>query len=183
MNGTGTEATGAPVSLEQMLEAREQRAARQRAALSRHHLPLVSVTLVTPGAVKDGARYRNVLTIARSSVDGLFAERGWPVCMSQVSFGPCGPEALYAVDAAPLALKRSVADLEDTHPLGRLWDLDVICPSSGQLGRRALGLAPRRCLVCNDDARACARSRRHPLADLLAVIEEKVDAYLRHSMG
>jgi holo-ACP synthase len=88
-----------------------------------------------------------------------------------------GPEALYCVQRAPLALKQALIGLETTHPLGRLWDIDVICPENGSITRRALGLAPRRCLICDEAAHVCARSRRHSLEELRRVIEEKVEAY------
>ena len=55
-------------------------------------------------------------------------------------------------------------ELEDHHPLGRLWDLDVLAPEQGQLSRQDLGFPARQCLVCDEPAHACARSRRHPLA-------------------
>ena len=55
--------------------------------------------------------------------------------------------------------------------MGRLWDLDVTDPRLGALSRRSLGLPVRRCLVCGEAAHACARSRAHPLAELLGAIE------------
>ena len=45
---------GVPVSIEQMLAARERRAARQSAALALG-MPIVSATIVMPGPIKDGA--------------------------------------------------------------------------------------------------------------------------------
>jgi holo-ACP synthase len=46
--------------------------------------------------------------------------------------------------------------LEQSHPLGRLWDLDVICPQDGHVGRLSLGLHMRRCLVCDEPAHVCS---------------------------
>ena len=166
-----------PVSLEQVLDSRDRRAERQAAALGRFGLPLVSVTIVMPGAVKDSPLSRSLLTEARSALDHLFADSGWAVRLSQSLFEPTGPEALYAVEAEAQTLKRAMVALEDQHPLGRLWDLDVHCPRAGSLSRRSLGLRPRPCLVCDDDAHACARSQRHPLPYLLKAITEKIHAY------
>lgn len=168
-----------PVSLEQMLAARERRAARQQAALARFALPVVSLGVVMPGPVKDNAQSRTILAAATRSLDALFIAKNWPVRSFEPVSGPTGPEALYVVAAAALELKQALVELEDSHPLGRLWDLDVICPEQGILSRRAVGQPPRRCLVCEDEAHACARSQRHSLAQLLAVIGEKVDAYRR----
>ncbi|MDR3437795.1 citrate lyase holo-[acyl-carrier protein] synthase [Telmatospirillum sp.] len=179
MDDETTSGTGQPVSLTQMLAAREQRAARQQAALARHALPVVSLSVVMPGPVKSTPLTRSIRDIAVTALAALFAAKQWPIRSFAPTGGSTGPEALYVIDCDALALKQALAELEDTHPLGRLWDIDVLCPERGQIGRRDLGRAPRRCLICNGDAHACARSQRHPLADLQAVIEEKVDAYRR----
>ncbi|PWC84757.1 ACP synthase [Azospirillum sp. TSH100] len=160
-----------------MLEARDQRVERQRAALDRFGIPVLSVTLVMPGPVKDTPLSRFVLETALSELDALFHTKGWAVPFHQPHWAATGAEALHAVAADARALKQAVAALEDAHPLGRLWDIDVIDPQDGILSRGSLGVAPRRCLVCGEPAHACARSRRHPLDEVLAVIEEKVHAF------
>jgi phosphoribosyl-dephospho-CoA transferase len=70
---------GAPaVSLEQMLAAKEQRAAPQAAALARFDRPLVSVTVVMPGPVKDGWLPRRVLAEALQQLEAVSnADRAW----------------------------------------------------------------------------------------------------------
>lgn len=175
MNGAAMD--GVVVSLAEMLEARDRRVARQQALFARHGLPLLSVTLVTPGPVKVTESSRFVMKTAASELLRLFHRTGWPVEAYLPVREPTGFEALYAVDTEARVLKWAVATLEDDHPLGRLWDLDVLCPQLGGLSRAALGLVPRRCLVCGEPAHACARSRRHPLDTLLAAIEERVNAF------
>ena len=73
-------------------------------------------------------------------------------------------------------LKRALVDLETVDPLGRLWDLDVTDPKLGALSRRGLGLPVRRCIVCDQPAHACARSRAHSLPELLGAIEDILHA-------
>jgi len=170
---------GLPVTLAQMLDARERRAARQRAAMARHGLPVVSLTMVMPGPIKDSALSRTLMAIATTAVDALFTAKDWPVRQVGRSEGATGPELIYAVAADPLAMKAPLIDLEETHPLGRLWDFHVIGPDRGPISRGTLGRKPRRCLICDLDAHACARSQRHPLAELMTAIEGRVDAYRR----
>lgn len=171
-----------PVTLEQVLESRDQRALRQRAALQEHGKPVLSLTLVMPGPVKESADARFLFWAAVNSIDALLQAKRWPIRAREVILAPTGPEALYVVDGDARDLKRGLAELEDRHALGRLWDMDVICPDAGGISRTLLGCAPRPCLVCGEAAHACARSRAHPLAELLKVIEEKVDGY-RRSVG
>jgi holo-ACP synthase len=160
-----------------VLANRERRARAQAEALAAHGLPLVSLTLVMPGPVKDSSDARRLLEEALAALEELLAARAWPFRQYAVRQAPTGPEALLAVDAPARDLKRALAALEDTHPLGRLWDLDVIAPDTGPVSRRSLDLPPRRCLACGEEAHACARSQAHPLPLLLGLIQDRINAH------
>ncbi|MDR3414502.1 MAG: citrate lyase holo-[acyl-carrier protein] synthase [Formivibrio sp.] len=178
MTTTGC-ACGESVTLEQVLECRDQRALRQRVALQEHGKPVLSLTLVMPGPVKESTDARFLFWTAINSIDAMLQEKCWPILAREVILMPTGPEALYVVNGNAHDLKCGLTELEDQHALGRLWDIDVIGPDNVAISRSMLGLASRRCLVCGAAAHACARSRAHPLEDLLKVIEEKVDGYRR----
>jgi len=168
------------VTLEQILAARELRATRQAAALARFARPLVSVTVVMPGPVKDSALPRRVLTEALTEIDSVVSIRTWPVLSREVSWQETGPEALYVIDMQSDHVKSVMIALEDRHRLGRLWDLDVIACGPRILSRKELHFGPRRCLVCERPASECARSRRHPLPQLLETMQTMLDEYDRH---
>lgn len=172
---------GPAVTLDALLEARDRRVARRREVFAARPRPVVSVSVVMPGAVKDCALSRVAQAAALDALDALFADRGWPAITVYAELPPTGAEALYSVDVDAETLKRATIALEDGHPLGRLWDLDVVTADRGALARRDLGLAPRRCLVCDAPAHACARSRAHPLDALLSVMETKIDAWIAGS--
>ena len=165
------------VSLEQMLAARDQRAGRQAALLARYGKPLVSMTVVMPGPFKDGPLPRRVLGVAIHELDALARDRNWSVLSWELWFQETGPEAIYVVAAEPEILKSATVELENRHPLGRLWDLDIIAPGQRPLSRKQRGAAARRCLVCDEPAHECARSRRHPLGELLNTIRKIVHEF------
>jgi holo-ACP synthase len=178
---TETTIDGPGVTLADMLAARDNRADRQRQALERFGTPVVSLTVVMPGPVKDSPLTRDLFAAALAGLDALFADRGLVVADRQILLATTGPEALYAVSADPLLLKHALVALEDGHPLGRLWDIDVLVPDrAGSIGRHDIGLAARRCLVCGGDAHACARSQSHSLEHLIATIRNIHDAYRHH---
>jgi holo-ACP synthase len=77
--------------------------------------------------------------VALQMCDQLLWENRWQVLDRQVLWLPTGPEALWCVAHPAAEIKAHCADLEQTHPLGRLWDLDVICPQHGHVGRQSLG--------------------------------------------
>ena len=54
----------AGVSLDELLAAKERRAARQADMLEHYQQPVISLTLVTPGEIKDSLRYRNTMGVA-----------------------------------------------------------------------------------------------------------------------
>jgi holo-ACP synthase/triphosphoribosyl-dephospho-CoA synthase len=67
------------------------------------------------------------------------------------------------VDLPAQELKQLAMDLEDTDPIGRLFDMDVLDTDGKKLSREELGKARRKCLLCDRDAAICARSRAHGL--------------------
>ncbi|WP_380178769.1 citrate lyase holo-[acyl-carrier protein] synthase [Kalamiella sp. sgz302252] len=165
------------VTLEALLAAKERRAGRQADWLARYRQPVISLTLVTPGAVKDSARYRNTMGVALRACDQLLWQNCWKVLERQVLWLPTGAEALWCVAHPAAEIKAQCMRLEQNHPLGRLWDLDVICPHQGPIGRQSLGGGRRACLLCHRPAHACARSRRHPVAQVVASVEKIIDAW------
>lgn len=170
-----TQAAEGMVSLEQMLAAKDRRANRQSAAHARFHAPLISISIVTPGPAKDGSLPRFAMEIALRELHALYSARKWPLVWHQVFWENTGPEAIHVLDADARVIKLATMDLEDRHSLGRLWDLDVIAPGQRSLSRTELGFPARRCLVCDRPAKECARSRRHPLGELLKTIERMVN--------
>lgn len=158
----------------ELLAAKERRAARQADWLTHYQQPVI-LTLVTPGEIKDSLRYRNTMGVALQMCDQLLWENRWQVLDRTVLWLPTGPEALWCVAHPAAEIKAHCAELEQTHPLGRLWDLDVICPENGLVGRQSLGSHLRRCLICDEPAHACSRSRHHPVEQVVSRVEKMID--------
>ena len=165
------------VNLDDLLIAREERAARQATAVAQFAAPLVSITMVIPGPCKDGWLPRRLMEVALKRMDALIRQNRWPQLSREVFWRNTGPEALYVLDLDAQVLKSATTDLEDRHPLGRLWDLDVITSGGTGLSRLQLWRPARRCLLCPRPARECGRSRRHSLPELLKKIRNMVDHF------
>lgn len=134
-------------------------------------MPLVSATLVLPGPEKAPAWRDEVWGELMADLREQLIAQEWAIWEWEETLGAAGPELLVAVDAEPRELKRVVVSLEDQHPWGRIFDLDVVDPDLGNLSRARMGFAPRGCLVCGLPAAGCARSRAHSLDELTAVLE------------
>jgi len=168
---------GDAVSLDDVLASRDRRVMRQAMLLERYRVPVVSLTIVMPGPVKDNRWARRAFQEGLVALDRLCERKAWPVLAHEHQALPSGPEALYAVDADAVTLKASTIKLENDEPIGRLWDFDVIDLGMPATSRKAYGLPPRRCLVCRRPARECGRARRHSLDQLLATIGSIMDGY------
>ena len=75
------------VSLDELLAAKERRAARQADMLEHYQQPVISLTLVTPGEIKDSLRYRNTMGVALQTCDQLLWENR---CGFRPGPRPCG---------------------------------------------------------------------------------------------
>lgn len=165
------------VTLEEMLNCREKRVERQRQALSRFGVPLISITLVWPGEAKDTEVSRYVMEHALKALDhALDVQKVRPV-QQWHDFLFTGPEAIYSVAMDAIELKLLCVEVEARHPLGRLWDIDVINKDGRPVSRSEIGLPPRRCLLCNAHAHICARSRIHGVNELLNVINRRINEF------
>lgn len=90
-----------------------------------------------------------------------------------------GYEAYLITPLPLLEAKRIAVTIEDTHPLGRLFDIDVINTDGIPVARNDIGEKPRRCLVCEHEARYCMRMRWHTQEEIWAKINEMVDLYTK----
>ena len=88
-----------------------------------------------------------------------------------------GYEAYLITPMPLLEAKRVAVDIEDTHPLGRLFDIDVIDAQGIPVSRDRVGGQPRRCLVCDHEARYCMRMRWHTQEEIWARIKQMTDDY------
>lgn len=160
------------ITLQELLESRDRRARRQGELLSQFPgRALLCLTVQLPGPEK-----RNALSlkIARAGVEAI-GKRFNPV-FRETNDLETGFEGFFIVDGQPLEVKKAAVEIEDTHPLGRLMDLDVIGPE-GPLGRASIGLQERRCLICEKPARYCMRAGSHTQDELIAKIKQLVSSY------
>ena len=88
-----------------------------------------------------------------------------------------GYEAYLITTMPLLEAKRVAVEIEDTHPLGRLFDIDVIDKQGIPVSRDRVGGQPRRCLVCDHEARYCMRMRWHTQEEIWARIKQMTDDY------
>lgn len=182
-----------PITLDELLASRDARHAMQQKLMAEHSgKTLVCLTVVMPGSVK---RNQQSLTVARAAVkamrkaynisDDLLPETELLTnelkneareCLVECDLNT-GYEAYLITPLPLLEAKRVAVDIEDTHPLGRLFDIDVIDAQGIPVSRDRVGGQPRRCLVCDHEARYCMRMRWHTQEEIWARIKQMTDDY------
>lgn len=190
------------ITLNELLASRDARHATQQKLLAEHSgKTLVCLTVVMPGSVK---RNQQSLTAAHAAVEAMRKAFGIKENKGLSPLAPLeNPENLvplenpeppaptlleldletgyeaYLITPMPLLeAKRIAVNIEDTHPLGRLFDIDIINADGVPVSRDAIGEKPRRCLVCDHEARYCMRMRWHTHEEIWAKINEMVDSYI-----
>ena len=187
------------VTLNELLASRDSRHAMQQKLLAEHSgKTLVCLTVVMPGSVK---RNQQSLIVAHAAVEQMIRSYELGVRNDElgvmsyelgvrndelgVRFGgrlierdlETGYEAYLITDLPLLEAKRIAVQIEDTHPLGRLFDIDIIDKDGVPVSRDRVGSNPRRCLVCDREARYCMRMRWHTQEEIWERINAMVDEY------
>lgn len=142
----------------ELLAARDRRQALLEQYLAAGLPATVTVALNLPGDEKSPAGAERLFT---RTLRGLI--RVLPGLVNlQTSADPLGPFGIMGVELEAAMVKELCVALEEGHPCARLVDIDVHGRNGATVGRAALGLPPRRCLICDQPAFECIRIRRHP---------------------
>lgn len=160
-----------------MLAAREQRVAQQQELLAKEpKASLVSVSMNIPGPIKYTPElekpFIEIAEEVRKSLKDFFINE------THYFSRKTGLEFFLLAEISPELLKRKMIEIEENHPLGRLVDLDVLWCEDGQLksiSRQNLGFPPRKCLICQQDAKVCGRNRTHSVTEM----QEKIVALIQ----
>lgn len=159
---------GKVVSIQDMLACREQRAALQTDYRLRLQKPVLSFCMNIPGPIKSTPEIRNAFDIGCEEIRTALQTANMPIADAACFHKATGDEWVLCVDSDPAQLKALMTHIEERHPLGRLFDIDVLDADGNKLSRPHF----RKCLLCDEQAQVCARARRHSLLEMQEKIEE-----------
>jgi len=155
--------------IESILTAREDRRQMQKKFLADGCDPLLCFTMNIPGDDKNTPLSR--LTF-RQGVSVL-EERICGLRVLDVRYTAAGPEGYFTANTDAHSLKTIAMEIEETHPVGRLFDLDILTGSGEKLNRSKR----RSCIVCGGDIDVCVRSSAHTVEDAASVAETMMKNY------
>ena len=165
------------ITLDMLLASRDHRVGMQHTLREKYpNLTLVCLTVIMPGNVK---RNLSSLIVSQAAINVLLGRLEGNIVDVVTRDLATGYEA-YVVTSLTLRDAKLIAcDIEDTHELGRLMDIDVLDGDGIPVKRETVGSQPRRCLLCDNESRYCMRNRTHTPQELNAKIKNMVDAYVQ----
>ncbi|MBQ8807747.1 MAG: triphosphoribosyl-dephospho-CoA synthase CitG [Clostridia bacterium] len=165
------------VTLEKMLRAREDRVLRQKEHLLEYKCPLICFTMNIAGPIKNSPLIERAFYVGVSILKNLLPQKKIKCC--KILTCDTGCEMLVSLDESPRVLKDICVKIEESSPIGRLFDMDVICQNGEKLTRKN----ERSCIVCGAPGRGCSARRLHSAFELQAVTHSIMTEFFREADG
>lgn len=163
------------ISLERLLAARDERFRIQtNLRLANPEATLIVLTVVMPGKFK---RTDETIIIAREACMAIKSALADDIKYFECRDLPTGYETYILADIPREEAKLRMCGIEENHPLGRLFDIDVFDKDGTPMSRANSGRELRRCLLCDKEARVCMREHNHSYEELIAHIRKMISDY------
>lgn len=159
------------VTLSQILQAREDRVRMQQQFLQNNPCPLLCFTMNIAGPIKNTPLIQRGFRLGLEALADQISEA--LIVKRYISSEITGNTALFSIQMNARELKKICTDIEDSVPLGRLFDMDVLDTNGNKLERSV----QRGCLVCGAPGRTCAASRAHSVTELQHVTKRILTAH------
>ncbi len=164
---------GEEVAIIDMMERREARVFQQQEFIDTYQVPVVSFCLNIPGPVKTTPALAKLFADGYSQIKTVLSVQKIDILAENEVHEKTGDEALLSCNAPAPVLKDLMTAIEETHPLGRLFDIDIIDINGKKLSRPSF----RKCLICDNQAQECARARTHTVSEIQDKISEMIEIY------
>lgn len=150
------------ITLEELLQARDERASYEKKLLTRYPGACLAVfTVVVPGADKTTPEAARLFSAGIRALGGFLRRYELVPLFYEAREPITGYEAYIVLKTDASFLKLELVKLESKAPYGRLWDMDVISSKGAHISREDVGFPERGCFVCGKAGRACASRRLH----------------------
>lgn len=161
-----------------ILEGKENRVLRQKEILAKYNQTLISFTLNIPGLYKISEDYKKVFLKGINEIKEYLAREKMTISYAETNERESGYEFFCTVESPAIKVKKTMIDLESNLHLGRLFDIDVFNEKGELLSRSNFNIGKRKCLVCNNDAVICSRSRSHSIEEVLESVDKLVKGFI-----
>lgn len=165
------------VTLQDMLDAREKRALEQQKILSEYNTTIISFTLNIPGSYKYFPLADKTFEEGKKLILNHLKRHNLNIKYSKDNISKTGYEVFYAVECEASYIKKIMIEIENSCMLGRIFDIDVLSSKGEKISREDVGEEGRQCLICNEFAHACSRSKSHSMEELIKKTVKIMQSY------
>lgn len=159
---------GIEVGIDEVLSSREKRVAIQNEMIKKYKRPIISFTMNIPGPIKTNNEIKKAFDIGKNMILEKLKENNIEILEIQEIDENTGNELFISINSLAEKIKDITVAIEESCELGRLFDIDVIDINFEKLSRKSF----RKCLICEEQAQECGRSRKHSVKDLQNKVEE-----------
>ncbi len=159
---------GIEVGIEEILDCREKRVTIQNEMIKKYNKPVISFTMNIPGPIKTNNEIKKAFDIGKTLILEKLKENNIEILEKEELNVNTGNELFISVNSSAKKIKNITVSIEEASELGRLFDIDVIDINFEKLSRKSF----RKCLICEEQAQECGRSRKHSVKELQDKIEE-----------
>ncbi|WP_454944688.1 citrate lyase holo-[acyl-carrier protein] synthase [Fusobacterium hwasookii] len=159
---------GIEVGIEEILDCREKRVTIQNEMIKKYNKPVISFTMNIPGPIKTNNEIKKAFDIGKNLILENLKENNIKVLEIQELNENTGNELFISINSLAEKIKNITVAIEESCELGRLFDIDVIDINFEKLSRKSF----RKCLICEEQAQECGRSRKHSVKELQDKIEK-----------
>ncbi len=166
---------GETVVLTDMLDCRERRSLKQEEYRKKYHTTVISFCMNIPGPIKTNPDITKVFYDGVQDIMSFLQASDIKILESIEYNEKTGNELLLAIDSTDSeGIKDAMTHIEENHPLGRLFDIDVLNPEGIKMSRPTF----RKCFICNCQAQECASARKHSVPEMQEYINSRIQEYL-----
>ena len=166
---------GIEVGIDEVLNCREKRVAIQNEMIRKYKKPVISFTMNIPGPIKTNNEIKKAFDIGKVLILEKLKENNIEILEIQELNENTGNELFISTNSLAKKIKNITVAIEEGYDLGRLFDIDVIDINFEKLSRKSF----RKCLICEEQAQECGRSRKHSVGEL----QNKVEEILKKSLA
>ncbi|MCP0886594.1 triphosphoribosyl-dephospho-CoA synthase CitG [Ligilactobacillus sp. WILCCON 0076] len=177
---------GRVVSLDEVLQNKEWRQNYQETIETKYPNKVVlGIKLNIPGPIKTNASLKKVFELGWNKIINSLKDKKLEIFFFNLFLDKItGPEGVVVVSGDIIPVKKEMITFESNFLLGRLFDIDVMSKTDKnyQLSRTQLGFEARKCLICEQDAKICAKTQKHTLAEIYREIEKLIEKYMKQDI-
>ena len=166
---------GIEVGIEEILDCREKRVTIQNEMIKKYNKPVISFTMNIPGPIKTNNEIKKAFDIGKNLILENLKKNNIEILEKKELNENTGNELFISTHSSAEKIKNITITIEESCELGRLFDIDVIDVNFEKLSRKSF----RKCLICEEQAQECGRSRNHSVEEL----QNKVEEILKKSLA